>query len=264
MRFDILTIFPESLSGFFSIGILGQAQAKGLIEVHLHDLREFTDDPHRIVDDRPYGGGPGMVMKVEPFVRGIEAISGVRPSFLNCTHEDPGVPHPGATQKRRPDPEHMGENVRVILLSSQGRLFRQDDAIRFSKLDGLILLCGRYQGVDERVLAFADEEISIGDYVLSGGEVAAAVIVEATSRMIPGIVGRFESVKEDSFYAKECLGPPQYTRPPLFRGHCVPEVLLSGDHLKIEAFRERKAWEKTTRNRPDLLGVDLDKENADG
>ncbi len=239
MRFDILTIFPESLSGFFLIGILGQAQAKGLIEVHLHDLREFTDDPHRIVDDRPYGGGPGMVMKVEPFVRGIEAIR------LKMKIES-------------------GENVRVILLSSQGRLFRQDDAIRFSKLDGLILLCGRYQGVDERVLAFVDEEISIGDYVLSGGEAAAAVIVEATSRMIPGIVGRFESVKEDSFYAKECLGPPQYTRPPLFRGHFVPQVLLSGDHLKIEAFRERKAWEKTTRNRPDLLGVDLDRENADG
>jgi tRNA (guanine37-N1)-methyltransferase len=238
MRFDILTIFPESLSGFFLIGILGQAQAKGLIEVHLHDLREFTDDPHRVVDDRPYGGGPGMVMKVEPFVRGIE---GVRSSFLHRDHEQ-----------------------RVILLSSQGRLFRQDDAIRFSKLAGLILLCGRYQGVDERVLAFVDEEISIGDYVLSGGEMAAAVIVEATSRMIPGIVGRFESVKEDSFYAKKCLGPPQYTRPPLFRGHGVPQVLLSGDHSKIDAFRERKAWEKTARNRPDLLGIDLDRKNADG
>lgn len=259
MRFDILTIFPESLSGFFSIGILGQAQAKGLIKVHLHDLREFTDDPHRVVDDRPYGGGPGMVMKVEPFVRGIEAISGVRSSFLHRDREDPVVPRPGATQKRRPDPKQ-----RVILLSSQGRLFRQDDAVRFSKLAGLILLCGRYQGVDERVLAFVDEEVSIGNYVLSGGEMAAAVIVEATSRMIPGIVGRFESVKEDSFYAKQCLGPPQYTRPPLFRGHGVPEVLLSGDHSKIDAFRERKAWEKTARNRPDLLGIDLDRKNADG
>jgi tRNA (guanine37-N1)-methyltransferase len=258
MRFDILSIFPEVFSGFFSVGVLGQAVEKGLIAVHLHDLRDFTDDPHRIVDDRPYGGGAGMVMKVEPFVRGIETIIGVRPRSLHYNHEGPETPCNGAMQKARSDPKH-----RTILLSSQGRLFKQEDAIRWAKLDQLILLCGRYEGVDERVLSFVDEEISIGDYVLTGGELAAAVIVEATARMVPGIVGRFESVETDSFYRKRRLGPPQYTRPPVFRGLSVPEVLLSGDHAKIEAFRERRAWEKTARNRPDLLGLHLDRDSSD-
>ena len=236
MRFDILTIFPEALSGFFAAGVLGQAQDKGLLEVYLHDLRDFTDDPHRTVDDRPYGGGPGMVMRVEPFVRGLEVVKA-----------------------------ELGNNAaRSILLSSQGRLFRQQDAIHWARLDGLILLCGRYEGVDERVMAFVDDEISIGDFVIAGGEAAAAVIVEATARLVPGVVGRFESVEGDSFYDKNHLGPPQYTRPPAFRGLSVPDVLLSGDHAKIEAYRQRRAWEKTARNRPDLLGLDLDREKADG
>ena len=235
MRFDILTIFPEAVSGFFCTGILGQARDKGLLEVHLHDLRDFTDDPHRTVDDRPYGGGPGMVMRVEPFVEGLEAVGSM-----------------------------VKGSVRSILLSSQGKLFRQEDAIRWARHDGLILLCGRYEGVDERVLEFVDEEVSIGDYVLAGGEAAAAVIVEATARLVPGVVGRFESVEGDSFYEKPHLGPPQYTRPEAFRGLFVPEVLLSGDHAKIEAFRQREAWNKTTRNRPDLLGLHLDREKADG
>jgi len=235
MRFDILTIFPEAASGFFSTGILGQARDKGLLEVHLHDLRDFTDDPRRTVDDRPYGGGAGMVMRVEPFVEGLEAVRSV-----------------------------VKGSVRSILLSSQGKLFRQEDAIRWARLDGLILLCGRYEGVDERVLEFVDEEVSIGDYVLAGGEAAAAVIVEATARLVPGVVGRFESVEGDSFYKKPHLGPPQYTRPEAYRGLSVPEVLLSGDHAKIEAFREREAWNKTTRNRPDLLGLDLDRGKPDG
>jgi tRNA (guanine37-N1)-methyltransferase len=236
MRFEILTIFPEALSGFFSAGILGQAQANGLLEVRLHDLRDFTDDTHRTVDDRPYGGGPGMVMKVEPFVHGLDAVKAKL-----------------GTRK-----------LRSILLSSQGRLFQQEDAIRWSRLDGLILLCGRYEGVDERVTAFVDEEISIGDFVIAGGEAAAAVIVEATARLVPGVVGRFESVEGDSFYNKPHLGPPQYTRPPAFCGLSVPEVLLSGDHARIEAFRERKAWEKTARNRPDRIGLDLDRGKANG
>ena len=235
MRFDILTIFPEVVSGFFSAGILGQAREKGLLEVHLHDLRDYTDDPHRMVDDRPYGGGVGMVMRVEPFVRGLEAVRAM-----------------------------VKGNVRSILLSSQGKLFRQEDAIRWATSDGLILLCGRYEGVDERVLEFVDEEISIGDYVLTGGETAAAVIVETTARLVPGVVGRFESVEGDSFYNKPHLGPPQYTRPEAFRGLHVPAVLLSGDHAKIEAFRQREAWHKTTRNRPDLLGLDLDRGKTDG
>jgi tRNA (guanine37-N1)-methyltransferase len=255
MHFDILSIFPEALSGFFSVGVLAQAVENGLIEIHLHDLRDFTDDPHRIVDDRPYGGGAGMVMKVDTFMR---AIDGVRSCFLTSSHGK-GDHQDKVGQERRSDPKQ-----RTVLLSSQGRLFTQEDAIRWAKLDGLILLCGRYEGVDERLVSFIDEEVSIGDYVLTGGEVAAASVIEATARMVPGVVGKFESVETDSFYRKTRLGPPQYTRPPVFRGLSVPEVLLSGDHAKIEAFRERCAWEKTMRNRPDLLGVHLDRDSSDG
>jgi tRNA (guanine37-N1)-methyltransferase len=259
MHFDILSIFPEAFSGFFSVGVLAQAVEKGLIEIHLHDLRDFTDDPHRVVDDRPYGGGAGMVMKVDTFVRAIDGvIGGVRSSFLTFDPDEDAL-QDKVGQKTRPDPV-----CQTVLLSSQGRLFTQEDAIRWAKLDGLILLCGRYEGVDERLISFIDEEVSIGDYVLTGGEVAAAAVIEATARMVPGVVGKFESVETDSFYRKTRLGPPQYTRPPVFRGLSVPEVLLSGDHAKIEAFRERSAWEKTMRNRPDLLGVHLDRDSSDG
>jgi len=227
MRFDVVSIFPESLEGLLSIGVLGQARAAGMIDVRLHDLRDFTDDPHRIVDDRPYGGGAGMVMKVEPFVRAIESIQA-----------DVGAPS------------------RVVFLSSQGKLFQHGDAIGWAGETGLILLCGRYEGVDERILEYVDEEVAIGDYVLAGGEVAAAVVVEAVSRLTPGVVGKFESVATDSFFEEGKLGAPQYTRPPEFRGAAVPEILLSGDHEKIEAFRKQAAWRKTIRNRPDLLGMD--------
>jgi len=233
MRFDIVSIFPDSLEGLLSIGLIGQARAAGTIEIHLHDLRDYTEDPHRIVDDRPYGGGAGMLMKVEPLVAAIESI------------REGGSPQ-----------------TRTVLLSSQGRLFRHEDAQRWASLDGLILLCGRYEGVDERVVDHVDEEVSIGDFVLAGGEAAAAVIVEATARLTPGVVGKFDSVASDSFYGGARLGAPQYTRPPEFRGAKVPEVLLGGDHAKISAFREREAWKKTVRNRPDLVG--LDPEGATG
>ncbi len=235
MRYDILTIFPDALRGLLSIGILGQAQGAGVIDVRMHDLRTFTDDPHRIVDDRPYGGGAGMLMKVEPFVRGIETLKA-----------------------------DAGPRTRTVLLSPQGRLFRQSDAAAWARLDALILLCGRYEGVDERLLAFIDDEVSIGDYVLAGGEVAAAVVVEATARMTPGVVGKFDSIESDSFFEKKRLGAPQYTRPPEFRGMRVPDVLLSGDHAKIEAYREAEAWRKTARNRPDLLGLNLEETTRDG
>lgn len=235
MRYDILTIFPEPLRALLSIGVLGQAQAAGMIDVRTHDLRAFTDDPHRIVDDRPYGGGAGMLMKVEPFVRAIETLKA-----------------------------ETGANTKAVLLSPQGRLFRQPDAAAWSRLDGLILLCGRYEGVDERVLAFVDDEVCIGDYVLAGGEVAAAVVVEATARMTPGVVGKFDSVESDSFFEKKRVGAPQYTRPAEFRGMKVPDVLLSGDHAKIEAYREAEAWKKTARNRPDLLGLNLEETTRDG
>ena len=235
MRFDIITIFPEALEGLFAVGVIGQARESGMIEIHFHDLRDFTDDSHRVVDDRPYGGGAGMVLKVEPFVRAIETI---RPA--------------------------CGEKTRVILLSSQGTVFRHADASRWASLDGVILLCGRYEGVDERILDFVDEEIAIGDYVLAGGETAAAAVVEATARLTPGVVGKFDSVSSDSFYDEPRLGPPQYTRPPTFRGAAVPDVLLTGDHAKIEAFRQQEAWKKTVHNRPDLLGLDPESEAPDG
>ena len=248
MRFDIVTIFPDALRGLLSAGILGQAQAAGLIDVRVHNLRAFTDNPHRIVDDRPYGGGAGMLMKVEPFVRAIETIKADSDST-------------GAESKSVRERE---ASVRTILLSPQGRLLRQADATHWTRLDGLILLCGRYEGVDERLIEFVDDEISIGDYVLAGGEVAAAVVVEATARMTPGVVGKFDSIESDSFYEKPRLGAPQYTRPPEFRGLRVPDVLLSGDHAKIEAFREAEAWKKTTRNRPELLGLSLEEMTKDG
>ena len=235
MRFDVLTIFPEALEGLFSVGVIGQAREAGALDIRFHDLRDYTDDPHRTVDDRPYGGGAGMVMKVDPFVRGIEAIKADR-----------------------------GGSVKTILLSAQGRLLRQADASRWAETDGLILLCGRYEGVDERILDYVDEEISIGDFVLAGGEVAAGVLIEATARMTPGVVGKYDSVATDSFYERAALGSPQYTRPPEYRGVSIPEILLTGDHARIEAFRQNEAWKKTARNRPDLMGLAPEAENDHG
>lgn len=234
MRFDVITVFPDSLESLLSVGVIGQARADGRFSVHAHDLREFTDDPHRTVDDRAYGGGPGMVLMIEPLVRAIEAA-------------------------RVSDGERC-----IALLSPRGRPFRQEDAIRWAALDQLLLVCGRYQGVDERIESFVDEEISIGDYVLAGGEVAAAVVIEATARMIPGVVGQYQSVSGDSFYDRAALGPPHYTRPRSFRGLEVPDVLLGGDPEKIERVRERWAWKKTARNRPDLLGLRIEGQGDDG
>jgi len=216
------------LRPFFSQGILLGAQEKGLIEIHLHDLRVFSPDPRGIVDDRPFGGGAGMVMRPEPFFRAVEAI----------------------TQEIRAKPF-------VVLLSAQGVLFNQDWAKKFAQKRCLVLLCGRYEGVDERVLSFCDLELSIGDFVLAGGELAAAIVVETTARMVPGVVGRYDSVATDSFYSGPRLGFPQYTRPRVFRGLSVPEILLSGDHERIRRWREKEAWKKTLRHRPDLLGLNL-------
>ena len=176
-----------------------------------------------------------MLLKVEPLVLALEHI---RPS--------------------------CGPRTTAVLLSAQGRPFVHADAVKYAQGDGLILLCGRYEGVDERILTFVDEEISIGDFVLAGGESAAAVVIEATARMLPGVVGKYESVATDSFYGEAGLGAPQYTRPPVFRGLAVPDVLLSGDHAKIEEFRAREAWKKTARNRPELLGLRRERVGGDG
>ncbi|MDW8140917.1 MAG: tRNA (guanosine(37)-N1)-methyltransferase TrmD [Candidatus Bipolaricaulota bacterium] len=224
MRIDIITIFPQMLEGFFGLGVIGQARQDGIVQIFVHDLRAFTTDKHQQVDDRPYGGGPGMVLKPEPFFRAVRHIK-----------------------------SQLTVEPRVILLSAQGKLFTQKLARELAQAPALILLCGRYEGVDERVLHLCTDEISIGDYVLSGGEVVQAVVAEAVARLVPGVVGRQESLEQDSFYHEGLLGPPQYTRPPEFEGLKVPDVLLTGDHQRIEEFRRRAALEKTLKNRPDLL-----------
>jgi tRNA (guanine37-N1)-methyltransferase len=224
MRIDIVTIFPEMLRGVFESGVIAQARAARVLEIGLHDLRAFTTDKHQQVDDRPYGGGPGMVLKPEPLFRAVE--------FLK---------------------EQSKTQPRVLLMSAQGRPFTQHLAKELAREPSLIMLCGRYEGIDERVLTLVTDELSIGDYVLSGGELPAAVIADTICRLVPGVVGKIESVEHDSFYKEELLGAPQYTRPPEFRGLTVPEVLLTGNHEQIQKWRECAALEKTLKNRPDLL-----------
>ncbi len=224
MRVDIVTLFPELIAPYFEGGLLKAAREQGLLEIYLHQLRDFTTDKHRQVDDRPYGGGPGMILKPEPFFRAVEAIS-----------------------------VELPKKPRVILLSARGTLFTQAMARELAKEEFLILLCGRYQEIDERVTTLASDEISIGDYVLSGGELPALVITEAVCRLVPGVVGNLESLEMDSFANEKLLGPPQYTRPPEFLGLKVPEVLLSGDHAAIARWRREQAIAKTRKNRPDLL-----------
>jgi tRNA (guanine37-N1)-methyltransferase len=222
MRFDIITIFPEMFASVFSGGVVKKALEKGLLEIGVHNLRDFAPDKHRQVDDRPFGGGEGMVFKPEPL---FEAVERIKRSAKN----------------------------RIYLLSPQGRPFDSRLAADLSRLAQVILICGRYEGVDERVSQhLVDEELSVGDYVLTGGEPAAWVVVDAVSRFIPGVVGRDESVRRDSFFDGR-LDFPHYTRPRDFRGLRVPQVLFSGDHAKIDIWRRRKALEKTWRSRPDLL-----------
>lgn len=222
MRFDIITIFPDMFGSVFRGGIVKKALEKGLVEVHVHDLRDYTLGRHRQVDDRPFGGGQGMVLKPEPIFRAVEAI--------------------------RSSPE-----TPVFLLSPQGRRFDYRYAEELARYSQLILISGRYEGVDERVIEhLVSGEISIGDYILAGGELAAMVIVDAVSRLVPRVVGKPEAVKNDSFFSG-ILDFPQYTRPRDFRGMRVPEVLFSGDHRKIEEWRRHKAMEKTWLHRPDLL-----------
>ena len=280
MRFDIITIFPEFFAGPLDYGIVRRARQAGLIETHVHDLRRFTHDRHRTVDDRPFGGGAGMVMKPEPIFEAVE-------SLLGETHPE------------------KSSGTAVVLLSASGKLFRQETAREFAGLDRIVLLCGRYEGVDERVAEhLATHEISVGDFVLSGGELPAAMIVDAVARLIPGALGNMESAIEESFSAQEAdmnrarhavplragaqghesqvtshdsqtyshsftlsgaegplatshclLDYPHYTRPQSFRGWEVPEVLVSGNHEEIRRWRRQKALEKTRRNRPDLLAT---------
>lgn len=223
MRFDILTLFPNMFSSPLSQSILGKAIERGLIQIQTINIRDFTLDKHQVVDDTPYGGGQGMVMKVEPVARAIESVKA------------------------------KSSRVWTVYLTPQGTPFNQDLARRLSTQPHLVLLCGRYEGVDERVRdLFVDEEISIGDYVLMGGELAAMVLIDAVSRFIPGVLGSDRSAEEDSFF-NSLLEYPQFTRPFDFRGHLVPEVLLSGNHSAISLWRRKEALRRTWARRPDLL-----------
>jgi tRNA (guanine37-N1)-methyltransferase len=269
MRFDLVTIFPDFFRGPLDHGIVRRAQDAGLVEIHIQDLRAFTHDRHRTVDDRPFGGGEGMVLKPEPLFAAVEHLLG--PALA-------------------PSPQPL---TPVVLLSASGKLFRQADARRLAQVDRIILLCGRYEGVDERVAEhLATDEISIGDFVLSGGELAAALVVDAVTRLLPGALGNEDSTANESFSAEEAVSPqpsatshsvpgelvtrhsslatgfpnpqplapspglldyPHYTRPAEFRGWRVPDVLISGHHADVRRWRRKMALAKTFRNRPELL-----------
>ena len=232
MRVDVVTIFPKMVRGPLEEGIVGRAITRGLLDVRVHDLRDHTSDRHRVVDDVPFGGGPGMVLKPEPLFRAVDAIRA------------------------------SGEPSAIVLTSPDGKQFSHEDAARLSRLPHVVVLCGRYEGVDERVrLGLATEELSIGDYVLSGGELPALVIVDAVARFVPGVVGDEDSVSRDTF-ARGLLDFAQYTRPADFRGMAVPPVLLSGHHAEIERWRRREALRRTLERRPDLLrDLSLDAED---
>src|SRR5215472_2952566 len=255
MRFDIITIFPGFFAGFFEHGIVRRAQADGLVTIGVHDLRGFTHDRHRTVDDRPFGGGEGMVLKPEPLAEALSSL---------------GI---AGKAERAAGERTERERTRVVLTSAQGGPFTQSVARELSELDRVVLICGRYEGVDERInQLYCDMELSIGDYVLSGGELAAAVILDATMRLIPGVLGNEASGEFESFGAHDevittdqegvprsqhgsggLLDYPHYTRPAEFQGLRAPEVLLNGDHQQIRRWRREQQLRKTLANRPDLL-----------
>jgi tRNA (guanine37-N1)-methyltransferase len=265
MRFDLITIFPEFFAGPLSYGILRRARETGLVEVNVQDLRVFTKDRHRTVDDRPFGGGEGMVLKPEPLFEAVESLLGH--GFGDASK--PGAAHPKTV---------------IVLMSAAGKMFRQETARRYAESERIIFICGRYEGVDERVAEhLATEEISIGDFVLSGGELPAMMVVDAVTRLLPGALGNEASSQNESFSVTERAGHapplltepvnslgrtvpvstvtdhmlldfPHYTRPAEYRGWGVPEVLIGGNHAEVANWRRAAALEKTLRNRPDLLG----------
>ena len=252
MRFDLITIFPEFFAGPLDYGIVRRAKEAGIVQIHVQDLREFTKDRHKTVDDRPFGGGEGMVLKPEPLFEAVEKL--IEQSMGSASEK--AMPPAGTA---------------IVLLSAAGNLFTQETARRFAKLDRIVFLCGRYEGVDERVAEhLATDEIAVGDYVLSGGELPAALILDAVTRLLPGALGNEASTENESFsgsggwrvasgeQAKAqspnlLLDYPHYTRPAEFRGWKVPEVLIGGNHAEVAKWRKQQAEGKTRRNRPDLL-----------
>ena len=253
MRFDLITIFPEFFTGPLDHGIVRRAREAGIVQIHVQDLREFTKDRHKTVDDRPFGGGEGMVLKPEPLFEAVEKLL--------------GQPMGDSTGKA-----HHPSGTAVVLLSAAGKLFTQETARRLAKLERIVLICGRYEGVDERVAEhLATDEISVGDYVLSGGELPAAIVLDAVTRLLPGALGNEASTENESFRkleieesvetfgnshprkARVLLDYPHYTRPAEYRGWKVPDVLIGGHHAEVAKWRAQQATEKTRRNRPDLL-----------
>jgi tRNA (guanine37-N1)-methyltransferase len=248
MRFDLITIFPDFFAGPLDYGIVRRAKESGIAWIHVQDLREFTKDRHRTVDDRPFGGGEGMVLKPEPLFEAVEKLLGHEAGDAQSTR----AAEPGTA---------------ILLMSAAGRLFTHETARRYANLERLILICGRYEGVDERVAEhLATEEICVGDYVLSGGELPAVVVMDAVTRLLPGALGNEASAQNESF--QDYQGPsrasqpgrsilldfPHYTRPAEYRGWKVPEVLVSGNHAEVAKWRRERALAKTIRNRPELLG----------
>jgi tRNA (guanine37-N1)-methyltransferase len=253
VHFDLITIFPEFFTGPLDHGIVRRAREAGIVQIHVQDLREFTKDRHKTVDDRPFGGGEGMVLKPEPLFEAVEKLLG---QSMGDSARKPALPSSAA----------------VILLSAAGKLFTQESARRLAKMERIVLICGRYEGVDERVAEhLATEEISVGDYVLSGGELPAAVVLDAVTRLLPGALGNEASTENESFRKLEADEPvsmagnshprkarllldyPHYTRPAEYRGWKVPDVLIGGHHAEVAKWRAQQAAEKTRRNRPDLL-----------
>lgn len=222
MKFIILTIFPEAFESYFNVSLIKRALAKKLIQIEVRNLRDYTRDPHKTIDARPYGGGVGMVMRVDIIDRALKAI------------------------------KSKNKKAKVILLTPQGRTFNQKSAKNLTSFRALILVCGRYEGFDERIRKLADMEISIGDYVLTGGEIPAMAVLDAVARLVPGVVGKFESTVNESF-SESMLEYPQYTRPEVYRKQRVPKVLLTGHHANIEKWRKAEALKRTKKRRPDLL-----------
>jgi tRNA (guanine37-N1)-methyltransferase len=252
MRFDLVTIFPEFFAGPLQHGIVRRAQETGLISVNVEDLREFTKDRHRTVDDRPFGGGEGMVLKPEPLFQAVESLLGRSVGDAGSSGGASGAADPGTA---------------IVLMSAAGKLFRQETARRYAKLSRVIFICGRYEGVDERVAEhLATEEVSVGDFVLSGGELPAVMILDAVTRLLPGALGNEDSAVNESFSemtvavagaaadgVRALLDFPHYTRPAEFRGWSVPEVLIGGNHAEVAKWRRAAAVEKTKRNRSELM-----------
>jgi len=242
MKISIITLFPKMIKGFFEESIIKRAVEKKLVEIEIVNLRDFAIDDYGTVDDRPYGGGTGMILRIEPIYKAIEKVK---------------------SQKSKV--KISSKNLKVVITSPKGKTFNQKKAVEYSKLDHLIIIAGHYEDVDARVLDFVDEEVSMGDFIMTGGEITAVAIVDSLVRLIPGVLKKDEAVRQESFNInnKKLLEYPQYTRPESFKGLKVPKVLMSGDHKKIEKWREEKALEETEEKRPDLFAgankLDTDK-----